>query len=156
MTPNGDDAPLKSGRGISRRTVVKAAAWTAPAIVIATASPAAATVSGTMAITAVTGVRSGALGAGIVSFQATFTGTSPGAHTATINFPQVDLVVLGLANWDPDGPQASRVGAGMAPFTSRLKLVATLLYTRPPKSVNVIVSIPGHQPPTPLTATITG
>src|SRR6185312_2714679 len=91
MAPNGDDVTSKPSRGISRRTVVKAAAWTAPVIVIATASPAAANASGTMAVTSITGVRSGGAGAGPITFTATFTGTSHGTHTATIDFPQVTL-----------------------------------------------------------------
>ena len=156
MSFYGDDLSRKAGKAISRRTVVKAAAWTAPAVVIATASPAAANASGTMSITSITGVRSGIGGVGPVNFTATFTGTSNGTHTATIEFPQLNLGIVGLANFAPDKPTATRSNAGTAAFQTQLKLVAGLVPTRPPNTVTVSVSIPGHQAATALVASISG
>ena len=46
LMASSDDLSPKAANGISRRTVVKGAAWTVPAVIIATAAPAAATATG--------------------------------------------------------------------------------------------------------------
>ena len=81
MPSTPDDVSRPSVRKVERRTIIKAAAWTVPTIVVATASPAAATASGTMAATS---ASAGPVGNNRdVDFTVTFAGTSPGAHTVT-------------------------------------------------------------------------
>ena len=87
MASSHDDVTQPGARGVERRTILKAAAWTVPTIVVATASPAAATMSGTKFAVSASGTVT-RLGLG-VKFTVTFGGTSPGPHTVT--FTQVTI-----------------------------------------------------------------
>ena len=57
MPKNSDEFIGMADRGVSRRAIVKGAAWSVPAVILATAVPAAATDSGNVVATSVTGVR---------------------------------------------------------------------------------------------------
>jgi hypothetical protein len=87
MASSHDDVTQPAARGVERRTILKAAAWTVPTIVVATASPAAATASGTKFAVSASG-KVTAVGLG-VRFTVTFGGTSPGPHDVT--FTQVTI-----------------------------------------------------------------
>jgi hypothetical protein len=70
--------------GVDRRTLLRTAAWTAPAIVVATAAPAAANASGTFTAVSATASISGLFGQSKnVTFTVVFGGTSPGPHPVT-------------------------------------------------------------------------
>ena len=86
MPSSPADMSRPNARKVERRTILKAAAWTVPTIVVATASPAAAAASGTMAATSASG-SAGGLANLTVTFTVTFAGTSPGSHTVTFRAP---------------------------------------------------------------------
>ncbi len=82
MVSVNEDPSNGHSRGVERRTILKAAAWTVPTIVVATASPAAANASGTMAAVSASGT---VVGLANVRFTVTFAGSSPGPHTVTFS-----------------------------------------------------------------------
>jgi len=77
MFNNGDDVSPKSPKGISRRTIVKGAAWSVPVVIIGTAAPAMA-VSGNQTATAVSASHNGA------NYTFTFNITNSSTHTYSI------------------------------------------------------------------------
>ena len=83
MASVNEDPSKEHVRSVERRTILKAAAWTVPTVVIATASPASANASGTMAATSASADQ--LANSRRVRFTVTFGGTSPGAHTVTFN-----------------------------------------------------------------------
>ncbi len=139
-----EDQQSDIGHGkISRRTVMRAAAWTAPAIMIATASPASAAASGTMAAVSVVGDEAG--NSGDVTFTAVFAGTSTGPHTATVTFPDDSLVAGLLHGWRPKTQVVSIPdGGGPVEFDSSFKIVLGLLPSAAPSSTVINFNVDGH------------
>ncbi len=99
MPKNSDEFIGMADRGVSRRAIVKGAAWSVPAVILATAVPAAATDSGNVVATSVTGVRGTPTGR--TTFTITFTNTSPGDHTVNWSMPALAPISVGGPGWSP-------------------------------------------------------
>jgi hypothetical protein len=104
MVSFNENASDERSRGVERRTILKAAAWTVPTVLVATASPAAATASGTMAAVSASADQNGA--SRNVKFTVTFAGTSPGNHIVTfthLSSPGIVWLALNIIKTIPSG-----------------------------------------------------
>ncbi len=109
--------------------MLRAAAWTTPAIVVATASPASANASGTMAAVSASGTV-GSLNLSVI-FTVTFAGTSPGTHPVTftrVTIPSTITLSLVVSRTIPAG--GGSVSFAVAALgLNHVGKVATLSYT---------------------------
>ena len=133
MPSSPDDMSRPSARKVERRTILKAAAWTVPTIVVATASPAAAAASGTMAATSASG-SAGGLANLTVTFTVNFAGTSPGSHTVTFG----TVSIPGGVTLNANTSKAIPVGGGSVQFS------VTFVGDPRGKTATISYSIPGH------------
>ena len=133
MVSINEDPSGERSRGVERRTILKAAAWTVPTIVIATASPAAATASGTMTAVSASGTTGGLFNLQ-VTFTVTFAGSSPGPHSVT--FTQVSIP--GAAAIHISTTRSIPSGGGSVQFT------VTVVGDPRGKTATITYSIQGH------------
>lgn len=142
MASNGDDLSPKAAGGISRRTIVKGAAWTVPAVIIATASPAAASVSGTMAATTASGTRpnpgTGSAGR-VVNFTVNFAGTATSTHTVTFT-----SVTSAGRTWTITSGSPGIIPSGGGPVTFTATSSSNLAAPPPTISVTIAYTVTGH------------
>jgi hypothetical protein len=112
---------------VSRRTLVKAAAWTVPAIVVATASPASAAVSGTIVISNAHGAGSiNLLGLTSTNFTVTFGGTSNTVHPVTLTVSTVS----GFGAWSNYSGNTGDVKPGdVIHFTAKIQALIAITTT---------------------------
>ena len=151
--------------GVSRRTVVKGAAWSVPAVILATAAPAAATATGNVIPLSVSGSRRPGNGnVGRVDFTVLFSNTSPGPHTVNWSMPALPPIAVGAVGWSPQsGSFVLPAGATSFTFLSRAYTVISVLGVvqlgvpqNTPNSTTITFTVVGHPPTVARVAPITG